>query len=208
MGAPAGQTAEQDLLKRAVVALERKLRESQVAAAGLERDLAAARAGAADLPAVQAALADARAAAQEQQRRAEGLARELAAARTEALGASQQRDRTQAALDAAQAAEDERCRGRAQRRAEEEAAALELARARGQAEVLAAQVQQLEAANAGLRQDNRHHAERLRVAFERWAPGSACQGRGEVFQQRGDWASCRVSWKGLGHSMWTAADMP
>ncbi|KAI7841325.1 hypothetical protein COHA_004944 [Chlorella ohadii] len=166
MSAPANG-AENELLRRAVVALERKLREAQTAAAGLERELAAAQAAVADLPSVRAALQHSRAAAEEQQRRADGLARELAGARADAAEAGQQRDRARAALEAEQAADDERCRAAAQRRAEEAAAAQELARARGQAEVLAAQVQQLEGANAMLRQDNRQHAEHLRQAFER-----------------------------------------
>lgn len=159
---------ERELLKRAVVALERKLRGAQSVSVGLERELEAVRAAAADLPSVQAALQQARAAAAEQQQRADSLARDLAGAKADAAEAAQQRDRARAALEAAQTADEERCHAAAQRRAEEQAATQELAMARGQAEVLAAQVQQLEGANAALRQDNQQHAERLRQAFERW----------------------------------------
>lgn len=141
------RAGEADLLKRAVVALERRLRQGEAAAAAAARAAAAAH--------------------DEVEQHCQRLQRDAAAAREEAEEARRQRDRAHASL--AEAAEMQAAQAAAvtQHRACGEAAQAEAARAQGQAEVLSKQVEQLEAANAELREVNQQHTMRLKDAYER-----------------------------------------
>lgn len=145
-----------ELLKRAVVSLERKLREAGAANAALEQANQAAAREAAELPAVRGRLDEALAATQSLLEDNARLQREAAAARADAEQVQRQRDA--AALELQQGAHW---------RGDAEALEVELTRARGRAEVLGQQVGQLEAANAEVRQDNQRHASQLKEAYQR-----------------------------------------
>jgi chromosome segregation ATPase len=179
-----------DLLKRAVVSLERKLRESQKAAAALQREVDVLRQETQELPAVRGRLAEALARRGDLQGQADRWQRQAVQSQAEAEEALRQRDRAQAAQAGAEAAQEQAAAKAAEWRADSEALQLGEARARGQAQVLEEQMQQLEAANSGLRQDNQQHAAKLREAYERWVAG----GRGGA----GAWAVsciCRLTQK-------------
>ena len=165
-----------DLLKRAVVSLERKLRESQQAVAALQKEVDVLRQETQELPAVRGRLAEALAGRGDLQGQADRWQRQAMQAQAVAEEAQRQRDRAQAAQAAAEAAQEQAAAKAAEWRADSEALQLGEARARGQAQVLEEQVQQLEAANSELRQDNRQHAAKLREAYERWVAGGLKSG--------------------------------
>lgn len=150
----------EQLLGKAVVALEKRLRDSTALVSELEADLAEARHQSAELPAVRQSLADSQAARdtleQELQRRQHALKQAVC----EAEEACDQGRKAQAAVQAADSLLQ-------QARADAEALRIEGSRARGEADVLSEQVQQLEAANGSLRQDSKVQAAQLRAAYER-----------------------------------------
>lgn len=162
---------ESRLLKAAVVSLEKKLRESQAVVAALQQQVADLRRERDDLRVVRGRLAETLAAKTAAEDQVEQLRRELKRSQAVAEDAQRHLNAAGAAAEAAAAAEAERAAAAAVWRADGEAATLEGARATGRAKVLAAQVQQLEAANAGLRFDNQAHATRLKEAYERWVGG-------------------------------------
>lgn len=164
MGNGSGDT---ELLKKAVVSLEKKLRDSAAVVTELQGKLRSAQADAAELPAVRGRLAEAQGARSAAEEQAERCQRELASARAAVEDVQRQRERAdEAAAEAAEVAA--RQATAAERwRVDAEALRLEAARARGQAEMLEQQLQQLEACNAGLRQDNQRHAAKLKEAYER-----------------------------------------
>lgn len=140
---------------------------------------------AADLPGVRARLAEQLASCRQAEAAAGQLRRELAQAQAAAEEAKSQRDAARAAAQQAAADAEEQRTAVAAWRTDVEAASLQVARAVGRAELLEAQVQQLEGANAGLRMDNQAHAARLKAAYERWVGGwvvgrQLSSGRGAV----------------------------
>ncbi|KAL4425532.1 hypothetical protein ABPG75_009548 [Micractinium tetrahymenae] len=156
-----------DLLKRAVVSLEKKLRESTSTVAALQRELQDARQQAAELPAVRARLAEVTAGQAAAEEQAQQSARSAVAAQVAAEDAERQRDRAAREAGDAEEAAARQAAAADRWRGDAEQLRMEAARARGQAELLEQQVQQLEACNAGLRQDNQQHAAKLKEAYER-----------------------------------------
>ncbi|EFN57796.1 hypothetical protein CHLNCDRAFT_143154 [Chlorella variabilis] len=159
--------SQNELLRKAVVSLEKKLRESTERVATLQAQVAQRQQEVAELPAVRGRLAEALATRDALDQQVEQWQRTAAQARGEVEDARRQLERTQAAVQAAEAAQQRVAEQAAQLRTGGEALQLEEARARGQAEMLAQQVQQLEAANGSLRLDNQAHAGKLKAAYER-----------------------------------------
>ena len=164
----AGGNRDTELLRRAVVAIEKKLRESVATATALQGELRAAREEAADLPEVRLRLADAVAARDAAQEAADRWRREAALSREAVEDAQRLQQRAAEATQATEAAVAESAAAAQRWRADAEAATLEGARAHGQAELLEHQVAQLETANSELRSDNQQNAAKLRQAYERW----------------------------------------
>ena len=152
----------------AVTSLDKKLRAAQDTVTQLQQEAARLRQEAADLPALRGRLAEQLAARGQAEEAAEQLRRQLAQAQAAAEEAQRQRGAARAAAQEAAADAEAQRAAMAEWRADGEAAALQAARASGRAELLEAQVQQLEAANGGLRMDNQAHAARLKAAYERW----------------------------------------
>ena len=168
--------SQNELLRKAVVSLEKKLRESTERVATLQEQVAQRQQEVAELPAVRGRLAEALATRDALDQQVEQWQRTAAQARGEVEDARRQLERTQAAVQAAEAAQQRVAEQAAQLRTGGEALQLEEARARGQAEMLAQQVQQLEAANGSLRLDNQAHAGKLKAAYERYVWGRWLRG--------------------------------
>lgn len=156
-----------ELLKRAVVSLEKKLRESTGTVTALQRELRLVQEQTAELPAVRARLAEAvaaRAAAEEQ---AQQSSQAAVAARATAQNVQRQCERANKKAAEAEEAAARQAAAADRWRAETEQMRVHVAQTRGQAEVLEQQVHQLEACNTGLRQDNQRHVAKLKEAYER-----------------------------------------
>ncbi|KAL4426665.1 hypothetical protein ABPG77_004721 [Micractinium sp. CCAP 211/92] len=156
-----------ELLKRAVVSLEKKLRESASNVVALQRELRDTQEQVVELPSVRARLVEAVAARAAAEQEAQQSARAAAAAEAATEDAQRQRERaTQQAAEAEEAVA--RQAGVADRwRRDAEQLRVEVAQMRNEAKLLDQHVQQLEACNTGLRQENQRHARQLKDAYER-----------------------------------------
>lgn len=163
--------ADAELLRKAVVSLERKLGEKAQALAAAEAEGVRLRS---ERERCQARLAEQQAAAAE----AAALRRQLAGGNAELQRLREEGERLRAGCGAAEAraaeaaAAQERLAAQlAQWKADREAAEVGCIRARSEQQVQAALVVQLEAANEALRLNLWEQSARLQQAYERWAGG-------------------------------------
>ncbi|KAI3438780.1 hypothetical protein D9Q98_001197 [Chlorella vulgaris] len=158
---------QMELLRKAVVCLEKRLRECTAVVAAREVELTQAKLDCADLPAVRQRLEEALAARHALELQVHQWQRSAATARGQAEDARRQQKSAQATAASARVEQQRQAEHVAQLRADSEALQLDEVRVRGQAKVLTDQVQQLELANGSLRLDNQAHAAKLKAAYER-----------------------------------------